>query len=261
MKRTMLIGALTATAVLLVGCGSKSGTATASSSAPVASSPAVASSAPVSAAPASSPARSAPSSVVVSSAAGDTAAAGAPAGSSVAPTSEDSTRPTTTVGDTSGGLDAQSTVWFTAFCGGMSPVVQLESSATSLASDMSNPSLAQKDLVNLYSSIGTAFTSTAAAVKNLPPPTFPGGPTFAAQTVTAFETSGPVFTAEAKKIAALSVTKDPSSLTTALTDLSDSMTKALAPLDKLGNLKLTPQTQAALLKIPSCAKMQSLAGG
>ncbi len=258
MKRTSVFGAMTAAALLLVGCSSTGGTATAASSTSAVQS--LGSSGASSTAAVSSPAGT--TTATSSAAPTSSAAAGTDGQPTGAAGTDDSTTATTkTVGDTTGAIDAQTTVWFTAFCTGFAPVIDVTSSMSSLGADMANPATAQKKLVSLYSSLGSTFTKTAATLKGLPAPTFPGGATFASQTITAFESAGPAFTSQAKQIAAANVTSDPSSLSSAMIGLSDSMGKAVAPLEKLGTLKLTAQTQAALEKIPACAKIQSLAGG
>ncbi|QNK82707.1 hypothetical protein [Nakamurella sp. PAMC28650] len=267
MKRISLMAALGA-AVLLAGCSSTSGTATANTSASTASSaassaPAVASSASQSSAPSSEAASSAASGAPVSS---GPATSGSTAASAASPSSGQDTSSsktaTTTVGDSSGSLDAASAAWFSTFCGGFTPVVTLAQSAgSSIAAQATNPAKAQAAIVDLYQTFGRSFTDTAAKLKDLAPPTFNGGPAFASKVVTALQTAGPVFTANAAKLKAIDVTKDPSSFSTALSGLSTTMTTALGPLQDLGSLKLTPQTQAAFEALPACAKLKTASGG
>lgn len=267
MKRISLMAALGA-AVLLAGCSSTSGTATANTSASTASSaassaPAVASSASQSSAPSSEAASSAASSAPVSS---GPATSGSTAASAASPSSGQDTSSsktaTTTVGDSSGSLDAASAAWFSTFCTGFTPVVTLGKSAgSSIAAQATNPAKAQAAIVDLYQTFGRSFTDTAAKLKDLAPPTFNGGPAFASKVVTALQTAGPVFTANAAKLKAIDVTKDPSSFSTALSGLSTTMTTALGPLQDLGSLKLTPQTQAAFEALPACAKLKTASGG
>ena len=256
MKRTTWIAALTGAALLLAGCSSKSGTATPASSTPsvasstsAASSSAPAASSTASSAPASSEAASsAPASSEAASSAPESSAAGGD-------TAASSPQVTKTLGDTSTGLDAQSTVWFTAFCGGLAPVVQI-SSSLSATGGSTDTAAEEKKLITLFGTLGTTMTTTASTLKKLPPPTFNGGAEFATKVETAFGTAGPAISAEAKKIAT-----DPASLATSMTGLSDSLTKAVQPLDDLSSLQLTPQTQAAIEAIPACAKAKSLSGG
>jgi hypothetical protein len=267
MKRISLMAALGA-AVLLAGCSSTSGTATANTSASTASSaPAVASSASQSSAPSSEAASSAASSAPASSApvSSGPATSGSTAASAASPSGQDtssSKTAATTVGDSSGSLDAASAAWFSTFCTGFTPVVTLGKSAgSSIAAQATNPAKAQGAIVDLYQTFGRSFTDTAAKLKDLAPPTFNGGPAFASKVVTALQTAGPVFTANAAKLKAIDVTKDPSSFSTALSGLSTTMTTALGPLQDLGSLKLTPQTQAAFEALPACAKLKTASGG
>jgi hypothetical protein len=267
MKRISLMAALGA-AVLLAGCSSTSGTATANTSASTASSaPAVASSASQSSAPSSEAASSAASSAPASSApvSSGPATSGSTAASAASPSGQDtssSKTAATTVGDSSGSLDAASAAWFSTFCTGFTPVVTLGKSAgSSIAAQATNPAKAQAAIVDLYQTFGRSFTDTAAKLKDLAPPTFNGGPAFASKVVTALQTAGPVFTANAAKLKAIDVTKDPSSFSTALSGLSTTMTTALGPLQDLGSLKLTPQTQAAFEALPACAKLKTASGG
>ncbi len=269
MKRVTLMAAVAGAAVLLVGCSSTSGTATTAGTVSSVGSSSVAASQPATS-PASSPGTpSAPASSPAAAGVASSAAPGSPAASvgtagstpavaeapTVSPVVTSSvTRPApTTVGGTSRALDAQSTAWFTAFCGGMSPVLELSQSVGSAGT---GSAAAQKKVVTLFGTLGSSLTRTAATLKSLPPPTFTGGPAFATKVITAFGASGPAITNEAKKIAA-----DPSSLTSSMGGLTDSLTTAVQPLEELGTLKLTPQTQAAIEALPACAKVQSLAGG
>lgn len=267
MKRISLMATLGA-AVLLAGCSSTSGTAVANTSAAIASSatssvvssaPAVVSSAPVSAAPVSAaPVSGAPGSSGPAGSSSPEPSGAVPSGDSA---SSGKAAPTT-VGDANRSLDAPSAAWFSTFCGGFAPVVTLAQTAgTSIAAQAGDPTKAQTAIVNLYSSFGTAFTDTASKLKSLPPPTFDGGPAFATKVVTALQKAGPAFTTNAAKIKALDVTKDPAAFGTAMSSLSSDMTSALAPLQDLGSLKLTAQTQSAFEALPACAKLKAAAGG
>jgi len=111
-------------------------------------------------------------------------------------------------------------------------------------------------LVLLFGALGTPMTKTAASLKKLPPPTFPGGQAFATKVESAFGTAGPAISEQARKIAA-----DPSTLTSSVGGMTDSMTQAVAPLEELGSLKLTPATENAIENLPACAKVKSLSGG
>lgn len=274
MKRTTLMAALTGAAVLLAGCSSTSGTATPastssssaaatsssamssmSSSMAAPSSAAAVSEAPSSDASASEPAGSASSSEVASSPE-SSATESAPSAES---TTSSSKAPTTTVGDQSEGLDVKSAAWFTEFCGGLQPLGSIAKDAGAISG--SDQTAAQKALVNLYSKIGSSFTATAAKLKPLPAPTFSGGEAFATKVVAALETSGPTFSADAKKLAAIDVKKDPSAFSKAIEGISKDLGTATGPLNDLNSLKLTPQTQASFEKLPACAKLKSAATG
>lgn len=273
MKRTTLMAALTGAAVLLAGCSSTSGTATpaSTSSAAVTSSSSMSSSAmssamaPASQAPASSaaasvtePSSSAPASDAPSSEATMSSEDTASSAASTLSSASTSKAPTT-VGNTSGGLDVASAAWFSAFCGGLQPVADIAKDAGKITG--SDQTAAQKSLVNLYSKIGSSFTATAAKLKPLPPPTFSGGEAFATKVVSALGSSGPTFSANAKKLAAIDVKKDPAAFGKALEGVSKDLGAATGPLTDLNSLKLTPQTQAAYEKLPACAKLKAGATG
>ena len=267
MKRTSLLAAVLGAGLLLAGCSSTSGTATANSSAAT-SAPAAASSAPASAAAPSSDSSSssaADSGSAMASGSADQSSSADASGSSEASGSSSAsdltTAPTTTVGDDSSSLDAPTSAWFTAFCSGFTPVVDLTSDTSALTSAATDPAKGQKVLVDFYNKIGMAFTDTSAKLKSLPAPTFDGGPAFATKVVTALGKAGPTFTDTAKKLAAVDVTKDPSAFASAVSGLSTSMTTALQPLQDLGSLKMTPQTMAGFEALPACAALKAKAGG
>jgi hypothetical protein len=275
MKRTTLMAALTGAAVLLVGCSSTSGTAApaSTSSAAVTSSSVMSSSAMSSgmASASQAPSSAAPASTAAGITEPSSPAASGPAASSEAPTSSDdsssgtvsssasSSKAPTTVGNTSGGLDVESAAWFSTFCGGLQPVADIAKDAGSLGS--SDQAAAQKTLVSLYSKIGSSFTATAAKLKPLPAPTFSGGEAFATKVVAALGSSGPTFSANAKKLAAIDVKKNPSAFGKALEGVTKDLGAATGPLQDLNSLKLTPQTQAAYEKLPACAKLKAGATG
>ncbi len=153
----------------------------------------------------------------------------------------------------------KSAAWFSAFCGGLQPVADIAKDAGGISG--SDQTAAQKALVNLYSKIGSSFTSTAGKLKALPAPTFSGGEAFATKVVAALGTSGPTFSADAKKLAAINVKKNPAAFTKALEGVSKNLGTATGPLNDLNSLKLTPQTQAAYEKLPACAKLKAGATG
>lgn len=149
-----------------------------------------------------------------------------------------------TAGDTKGSLDEQSTAWFTAFCDSAKPLVAEIKSASSLGS-ASDPATAKKGIVELYSGLGKTMTDIASSVKDLPPPTFPGGDAFASKAIKVFGELGPKLTATGKEIQAEPVDKIPSSV--------QGLSKDLGTIS--GAMELTPQTQAAIKKIPACAAL------
>lgn len=280
MKRTTLMAALTGAAVLLAGCSSTSGTAAPASSSGAAvtssssmsssamtsgsmsSSMAPASQASSSEAPASSaaasitePANSAPASGAPSSAATTSSEDSSSDTASSAASTPSVSKAPTTVGNTSGGLDVKSAAWFSEFCGGLQPVADIAKQAGSIGG--SDQAAAQKSLVSLYSKIGSSFTATAAKLKPLPAPTFSGGQAFATKVVSALGTSGPTFSADAKKLAAINVKTNPDAFAKALEGVSKDLGTATGPLQDLNSLKLTPQTQAAYEKLPACAKLKA----
>ena len=280
MKRTTLMAALTGATVLLAGCSSTSGTAapastsSATSAASVSSSSmssamAAASQASSSGAPSSSAAASItePSTSAASSetASSDTASSEATTSSddsssgtasSASSTSSSSKLPTTTVGNNSAGLDAQSAAWLSAFCTGFTPIVgQTKTTATSLAS--SDPTKIKAGLVKLYGSFGSIFNDTAAKLKPLDPPSFSGGSAFATKLITALEKSAPIFLADAKRVSAIDAKTNSAAIVKEASALPKALQEAAAPLDELDALKLTPQTEAAFEKLPACAKLNS----
>jgi hypothetical protein len=139
----------------------------------------------------------------------------------------------------------------------MAPAVEVAQSLTTLGSTaQTDPAAAVKKVVTLFAALGASLTKTGTALHKLPPPAFAGGDAFAAQVVKAFGAAGPAITAEAKKLAS-----DPSSLADGMGGLSGSLTKAVAPLKDLQGLKIAPATQEAILALPACAKLKSLATG
>lgn len=165
------------------------------------------------------------------------------------------------MGDTNSALDEASSTWFTAFCGGFTPVISITKSATQLSGDVSDPAKGQKLIVDLYQKLGKAFTDTAGKLKTLPAPTFTGGPAFATKVVTALGSAGPEFTKAGTALAKIDIKKNPSGFASAVSGLTTTMTTALKPLQDLSSLKLTPETQAAFEKLPACAALKAAATG
>ena len=251
MKRTTtLIAALTGAAVLLAGCSSTSGTATAVSSTSTVPSSAVPSS-PV------TPSQATSSEVLSSATAPASVGTSGPSVRGSAEPAAPRSAPATTVGDASGALDEQSRQWFTVFCGGLAPALTASGSLSELGSGAASDRTAMvKKLVVLFSALGASMTKTAAALEGMPPPTFTGGKDFATKVVAAFGAEGPALAAAAKKIAA-----DPADLASSAGALSDLATKAMGSGEDLSSLKITPATENAIKNLPACAKVMSRAGG
>ena len=236
MKRTTtLIAALAGAAVLIAGCSSTSGTATPSSS------------------PTSSAAQVSASAVASTSVAAPSSAPESGSGESSAPagTVADRSGAASSAAPASTALDAKSAAWFSVACGGLTPLTGVSSLMGSLGSDLSS---AAKKLTGVLTLTGSSLTKASAQLKKMPAPTVAGGDALATKTIAAFETAGPEISAAAKKIEA-----DPSTLLGAVTGLQNSFTKAAEPVSELG--KLSPETVAAIEKLPACAKIASLAGG
>ena len=145
------------------------------------------------------------------------------------------------------------------FCGGLQPVADLSKDTSGIGG--SDPAAVQKTLVGLYGKLGSSFTDTAAKLKPLPAPTFSGGSAFASKVVAALGSAGPAFSADAKKLGAIDVKKNPAAFSKALEGVSKDLGTATGPLNELNSLKLTPQTQAAFEKLPACAKLKTGATG
>ncbi len=234
MKRTTITAVLAAGALLLAGCGSTAGTATAGST-PAA---AVASSAAPSAA-ASSDDTPAPTSADESS--------------SAEPTTAESTEgsDTTTVGGDADSIDAQTTAWFDTFCGAMAPAVGLKDLGSKI--DTKDLPGTFKAVSEAMTTLGTAFTQAGTTLKDAPAPTFDGGDAFAGKIVSSFSELGPKFTKLGDEFASADPT-DPASLQK-LSSLSTELSDAAAPLQELNNIKMSPGVSNAISKIPSCAKL------
>lgn len=123
-----------------------------------------------------------------------------------------------------------------------------------------DPKVAQKAVVSSFEKIGGAFSATGKSLKDLPPPTFNGGTAFAGKIIPVMAQFGSALTQAATKAAAVDVSKNPSGLATALSGITGPMTSVTSSLSDLQNLKITPQTQAAIEAIPSCKKLQSIGG-
>jgi hypothetical protein len=235
MKRTTLMTALTAAALLLTGCTSPSGTGTS-----------VGPSTSIGAVTASTSFSSTSSPV--------TQASGTTAASQPIAVMKTTSVTRTTVGNNTSGLDQRSTAWLSALCTNLGPIITSGNELSKLTGS-STPAQQQKTL-RLYQTLGTTLTQAAATLKDLPAPTFNGGKAWAGEAITAFGKAGLAITAATKKLADASPTSGPAGVS----NLTESLKKASAPLTDIGSYTLTEPTRADLLKIPTCASAAKVAG-
>ncbi|MET3807053.1 hypothetical protein ABIB25_004075 [Nakamurella sp. UYEF19] len=265
MNRSTLIAVVGAAALLLASCSSTSSTAATSSST---SSPAavssVASSPPASSAPVSSaPESSAPVSSATESSAPASSApeSSAPESSAPASSAPESSAPVSSGGTGSGSLDAPTTAWFSAFCGGLTPffvdIKDIKAKQAGIgATDYAGQ---QKLLGGFLQAASTYLTDTGTTLKGLPAPTFTGGSEFATKTVAFFGEAGPAFAAAAKKLAATPATKD--ALTAAAAEFGTQLKGVSAQIAGVGSLGIPEATKGQLLQVPACVKLQSTVTG
>lgn len=161
---------------------------------------------------------------------------------------------TTTIG-ANGNLDAQTTAWFTTFCTGLGPVLDLGDKTSEWSSQIaSDPAAGMKAAGDYFVVIGKSFTDTAASLKSTPPPTFQDGAEVAGKIVAGMEKAGPIFTQAGQKLAALNPT-DQAGAAAAMQELQTSMTNAMSAFgDVTNNVELDPATEAAVKQIPACSK-------
>lgn len=148
---------------------------------------------------------------------------------------------TTTVGGGTTSLDAQSTAWFETLCTGVSPLADLEQTMKSVSSG--------QELGSAMTTVGTAFTDTAAKLADQPAPTFEGGEDLASNTQTAMQTFGQTFQdfgARAAKI----TNDDTAGQQQFLQDFQAALTQS-----PLAEMKLSPDVQQAVQQIPACQKI------
>jgi len=151
-----------------------------------------------------------------------------------------SASPTTTVGNDSGELDADSVTWFETFCTGLKPLTDLSSMGTQNGSSSDPGSLDQ--VAKTIATAGTALTDTSGKLAGLPAPGFEGGADFATKSIAGLEKLGTTFTSAADKIA-----KGDQS---GVQDLSGVMSGG--ELQDLAAIDATAATKAAIAKIPAC---------
>lgn len=249
MKRTTITALLAAGALLLAGCGSTAGTATAGSTVPAMTSSSAQSTAGESSVESSSE-PSETSSVESSSESSETSSSeSSPSESSSDQSTSQSS--VTTVGGGADSIDAQTTAWFDTFCGAMAPAVGLKDLGSKIdAKDLSG---SFKAVSKAMTTLGVAFTDAGTKLKGAPAPTFDGGDAFASKIVTSFSELGPKFTKLGAEFAKADP-KDPASMQK-LSSLSTELTGAMAPLQELNGIKMSPGVSAAISKIPSCAKL------
>jgi hypothetical protein len=274
MKRSTSLSAMVAAAALLLaGCGNDPGTATpAPSSADLSASATDTSSAGDTSATDESKAASTDESTGASTdestAASTDESTAASTGESTAASTDQSTeestvastdqstessdtKPTKTLGaDTV--MDAKTTKWFSTFCTGMVSM----SSVTGFTPDTSSPDKLKTQIVNLYSKIGTAFTTTAANLKPLPAPSFTGGEEFASTLVDGMATSGKAFLSNAAKVKAADP-KNKAAFGTLMGEVAKDMSNATKPLADLFNkVQADPAMVKGVQSIPACQKLQ-----
>ena len=275
MNRTAVAAITGAVALLLASCSSSSGTAVAgsSSSSAAAVSSASASSTSASSTPASSaPLASAPessaavstgpaSSAVESTPADSSAVGSSPAESSTSQSSAPASSAPVSSSTASGSLDAPTTAWFGAFCGGLTPFFgSLKQAQTKEKGIAQTDYAAQKALfVGLLRTGGTQLSGTGTKLKALPGPTFGEGSAFATKTVDVLGKAGPAFTAAAKKLAAASATK--ASVAAAAVTLTDQVKGVAGQISAVGVLDVPDSTKRELLELPACTKLQSTVQG
>jgi len=239
MKRTTIGAVLAAGALLLAGCGSTGGTATAGTTvAPTA-------------AGSETMAPTTESSMETSA----EAPATDDSTSEEVPTSEDSSSdaPTTTLGGDATGIDEPTTQWFDTFCTSLAPVKDLQNLQSQI--DPSDPKKTLTVVSLAMNKLGTAFTEAGSKLKDAPKPTFDGGAEFADKIVSSFSELGPKFTTLGEKFAKADPS-DPSSLAE-LSTLSTDLQDAVKPLQELQNIEVSPAVSQGIAAIPSC---QALSG-
>jgi hypothetical protein len=238
MKRTSLMAALGGATVLLAGCSSTSGPASAGSAGT--SSITGTTSGSTAAEPTAGP---------TSSSTGSTIGTGTSRTSNVA----------ATYGATTAGLDTRSTAWLSTYCTGLAPIAGVAKDIDGVSS--ADEGTQQATAANLYQTFGASFTSTADRLRSQPAPTFSGGEEYAGKIVEIFRTAGPVFTAKAEQIAAIDAEANPAALKAAIDNLSSELGARTGPVAQLDSMQLTPQTAAAFRAVPACAKLSAKATG
>lgn len=148
---------------------------------------------------------------------------------------------TTTVGGGTTSLDAQSTAWFETLCTGVSPLADLEQTMKSVSSG--------QELGSAMTTVGTAFTDTAAKLADQPAPTFEGGQELASNTQTAMQTFGQTFQDFGSRAAQIS-NGDTAGQQQFAKDFQAALTES-----PLSQMKLTPEVQQAVQQIPACQKI------
>lgn len=150
---------------------------------------------------------------------------------------------TTTVGGGTTSLDAQSTAWFETLCTGVSPLADLEQTMRSVSSG--------QELGAAMTTVGTAFTDTAAKLADQPAPTFEGGQELASNTESAMQTFGQTFQDFGARAGQISV-DDTAGQQQFLQDFQSALTRS-----PLAEMKLSPDVQQAVRQIPACQKLMS----
>ena len=146
-----------------------------------------------------------------------------------------------TVGAAGGKLDAQSTTWFSTLCTSLEPIATLNDFPQLSASNIGQ----LREYADRITNIGTNFSASAAQLKQLPAPTFPGGADYADKSVAAVAEFGNVFSQLGQKLKAGDAA--------GLASLSDVMQSG--PIKDLSGLELDTSTSKSIAAIPACKKI------
>lgn len=146
-----------------------------------------------------------------------------------------------TVGAAGGKLDAQSTTWFSTLCTSLEPIATLNDFPQLSASNIGQ----LHEYADRITKIGTNFSASAAQLKQLPAPTFPGGAGYADKSVAALAEFGNVFSQLGQKVKAGDAA--------GLASLSDVMQSG--PIKDLSGLELDTSTSKSIAAIPACKKI------
>lgn len=154
-------------------------------------------------------------------------------------------------------LDAQSTAWFSEFCGIGKPFDDFFGSLMSAAMVGAGGEPGEADLVqardslkSAFQDLGDAMSGVGAKLATMDPPTVDQGAESAANTVAGLTKGGPMLAAVAEQIGQLD-TSSAEAFSTALNSLMDSLGDMG---DSLGidDLSFDAETKAAVQQLPGC---------